>query len=214
MDSIDSRQETQPINLMMIFLIAAALLLAIVRVATLSETLVLPEAVSSSAALQMQSGEHQLSFASREFWVSSSGHALNVAFLGAGGSGAAQGDTNVQYSNLWPGIAVAYSTSAGGILRSTYTLDAAADPRQIALRYSAPVEVQASGALTIRLPGGMLQESAPLAWQEIGGERVEIPASFVVSQTADGKVVGFSLGAYDPRYPLVIDPLMDWLVGE
>jgi hypothetical protein len=220
MESIDTRHESQPINLMMIFLIAAAVLLAIVRIATMQVPVAGADLPSANAsAVSLQSGASQLSFATGEFWVVAGAHTLHVAFRGAAlsapqaaGSGPLSAP-GARYSQLWPGISVAYTTSGSGILHSTYNLAASADPRQIALAYSAPVEVQADGSLAIRLAGGALRESAPVAWQEIDGQRVSVPASFSISQEADGAVVGFSLGAYDPAYPLVIDPVLDWMDG-
>jgi hypothetical protein len=218
MESINTRHESQPINLMMILLIAAALLLALVRTMTM-ETPVAGAAMpgGDTRAVTLQSGAQRISFSAGEFWVTAEEHTLHVTLRGAGRTSphSSAGEMlSAGYSELWPGISVVYTTLGGGILHSTYTLAAFADPRQIALAYSAPVEVQANGALAIRLPGGALQESAPSAYQQIAGRRVNISASFSVEQEGDGAVVSFRLGTYDPAYPLVIDPVMDWLDGE
>ena len=53
----------------------------------------------------------------------------------------------------------------------------------------------------------LLTESAPVAWQEIGGRRVPVDVAFVVSSDSS---VSFRLGAYDRRYPLTIDPTYEW----
>jgi len=44
--------------------------------------------------------------------------------------------------------------------------------------------------------------SAPIAWQEIDGRRTSVNVSFRV----DGQQVAFTLGKYDPRHALMIDP--------
>ena len=48
-------------------------------------------------------------------------------------------------------------------------------------------------------------EAAPIAWQEIAGQRVSVDVQFVVEPNHR---VGFHLGTYDPQYPLVIDPTL------
>jgi len=52
-----------------------------------------------------------------------------------------------------------------------------------------------------------MKESRPVAWQEIRGERVPVEVSFRVLEE---KEVGFSVGFYDPEFPLVIDPVLTW----
>jgi len=50
-------------------------------------------------------------------------------------------------------------------------------------------------------------ERSPLAWQEIHGERVSVSARYVVETNG---TIGLALGAYDPAYPLVIDPTLTY----
>src|SRR5204863_467635 len=50
---------------------------------------------------------------------------------------------------------------------------------------------------------GPLRDTRPLSYQTIGGRRVPVASRFVLG---NGGAYGFALGAYDPRYPLVIDP--------
>ncbi|MDM8530340.1 SBBP repeat-containing protein, partial [Anaerolineales bacterium HSG25] len=49
-----------------------------------------------------------------------------------------------------------------------------------------------------------IREQAPIAWQDIAGQRVPVEVAFDLA--ADGSL-GFTLGVYDPTYPLVIDPV-------
>jgi hypothetical protein len=46
-----------------------------------------------------------------------------------------------------------------------------------------------------------------VSYQRIGGERVPVKSRYRL--TGDGSY-GFAVGAYDPRYPLVIDPGLDY----
>jgi hypothetical protein len=54
---------------------------------------------------------------------------------------------------------------------------------------------------------GVLEDAAPVSYQPIGGERVPVESRYKVQK---GGGYGFAVGAYDPRYPLVIDPGLDY----
>lgn len=112
----------------------------------------------------------------------------------------------LSYRGLYPGIDLTYG-SAHGKLKGTYRLAREADPAHIRWRYEAAESVAlepGSGDLIVRTASGeRFVEEAPVAWQEIDGERIDVPAAFRIA--ADGSV-GFELGDYDPRLPLTIDP--------
>jgi Beta-propeller repeat len=55
----------------------------------------------------------------------------------------------------------------------------------------------------VRTSLGVLKDAAPVSYQVIGGERVPVKSRYKLE--GDGGY-GFAVGAYDPRYPLVIDP--------
>lgn len=113
----------------------------------------------------------------------------------------------IVYEGLYPGIDAHYEGN-GGELKSTFVVDPGADPSLIQWRHEGAESVavdEASGDLVIELAGSTLVEQAPIAWQEVDGERVSVPASYNVG--ADGTVT-FGLGSYDPAYPLVIDPVL------
>ena len=115
--------------------------------------------------------------------------------------------STVTYPDLWDGITLSYD-QGGGILRSTYTLAPGADPAAIRLSYNRPFAIQSDGTLTIAFDNGlMLQESAPVAWQDLPGGRVAVEVSFEL--VAEG-MLGFMPGKYDPAYPVTIDPTLSW----
>jgi hypothetical protein len=111
------------------------------------------------------------------------------------------------YSALYPGVDLRYEGPAGQ-LKGTYFLAPGADPAAIRWRYVGLDQLRldpATGDLHLQLPGGAsLVERAPVAWQEGDGQRVPVPASFVLR----GSEVSFQLGSYDPALPLVIDPVL------
>jgi hypothetical protein len=173
------------------------------------------ESTAPADLLQFASGGHALGFAAGGMYAAAGDHALHVTFAGANGvrpqSDSPAGDRQavplgrVTYAGLWDGITLAY-TAAGGIYATTYTLAPDADPELIRLEYNAPLSIHADGTLRIAFAAGAMTETAPVAWQEIGGRQVAVDASFRVS----GKEVTFALGAYDPDFALTIDPVLAW----
>jgi hypothetical protein len=50
-------------------------------------------------------------------------------------------------------------------------------------------------------------ESAPVAWQDINGQRKPVSASYVIYRDEEA---GFALADYQPGVPVVIDPVLVW----
>ncbi len=78
------------------------------------------------------------------------------------------------------------------------------------------VSLEPNGDLRIAISGGagpnanldqVLWERAPVAWQTIDGRQVYVAAAY--NLTDDG-AIEFELGNYDPDYPLVIDPTIEY----
>ncbi len=168
--------------------------------------------------LQFASKGHVLGFGADGYYAASGSHALRVEFSGAnavqpvGLDAASRGGqaaplSRVTYPGLWDGISLAFDAAAGGIFQTTYTLQPGADPARIRLGYNAPLEISADGQLVARYRNGLITESAPVAWQQINGQRVDVAVRF---QTRGRNQVGFAVGAYDPAYALVIDPITIW----
>jgi hypothetical protein len=170
--------------------------------------------------LQLKAGGHLLGFQPKRVYFASLDHALSVEFLGtlgvmpktaAGGKETGKESKvsslgRVVYEELWEGISLTYEAREGGIAESTYQIGPWADVSKIRLRYNVPVEVQRDGSLKFKFDTGFLTESSPEAWQEIGGKRVPVAVALRVK----GGEVGFSVGKYDPSYPLTIDPTYSW----
>jgi hypothetical protein len=175
------------------------------------------ESIAPVGILQFTSGGHALGFAPGGMYAATGDHALHVDFAGANAvqpqadspasvDGQAAPLGSVTYANLWNGITLAYTAGAGIIYTTTYTMAPGADPADIRLEYNTPLSENEDGTLNIAFETSTLTESAPVAWQEIDGERVAVEASFQVR----GQEAGFSLGAFDPAYALTIDPTLVW----
>lgn len=177
-----------------------------------------PEAVGAEPALlQFTAGGQILGFTPQAAWLASGRHALRVGFEGANRvkptsdtpttrGGPATSLSRVTYTDLWNGISLTYEGADGGVAKSIYHLAPGANPAQIRLRYNVPVHLQDDGTLSLDFRNGRMTKSAPVAWQVVGGRRVPVDVAFEVCEQS----VGFRVGDYDPRYPLVIIPIYYW----
>lgn len=174
---------------------------------------------NTAALMQFTSGGHVLGFDAGKVYIASGDHMLSVEFLGLSGKPGSPisnqyplQDTRdkslkrVLYRENWKGINLTYESAPGGIAESTYYVSPGADVSLIRLRYSIAPEMEENGSLRFSFRNGYLRESAPVAWQEMGGRRVPVEVAFNVS----GNEVGFRVGEYDRRYQLVIDPTYVW----
>jgi len=206
---------------------AASMLLVALMISVLFAALPLPALDVSSLyngldtpknMLSYQSNGHGLFFETGGWLMSNANYALRVKFLGANTvtpqssqiSNAADRPaalSQVTYANLWNGISLTYDAPAGTIARSTYTLEPGADPTAIRLEYNTQTQLRSDGALETRFANGAITESAPVAWQDINGQRVSVDVAFLIRPDQS---VGFQLGAYDLAQRLIIDPAIAW----
>lgn len=108
----------------------------------------------------------------------------------------------VRYRRVYPDIDLLYRTSHGGV-EFDFLLAPQADPSAIRLRVPADARIDRSGALV--LAGTVLH--APLAWQEVAGQRVPVDARFLPGPRHS---VRLTLGAYNRNLPLTIDPVIEF----
>ena len=152
--------------------------------------------------------------------LASGSHALQISFVdaqpvapqSAGAVVAAQSQkapplTEVRYPDVWPGVDLSYRAAPGGIAESVWRLAPGADPASIRLRYNRPLTLNADGSLAIRFATGILNESAPVAWQERDGHRQPVAVAFMLKGEDD---LGFTLGVHDASLPVWIDPTLTW----
>jgi hypothetical protein len=111
----------------------------------------------------------------------------------------------VRYEGLYPGITVDFY-GAGRTLEYDVHVAPGADPAAFALRIGpdAQAKLQPTGDLLLALPEGEMRLKAPVSYQQIAGRHVPVQSRFQL----DGADVRFSVGAYDTRYPLTIDPVL------
>ena len=113
----------------------------------------------------------------------------------------------LRYSHVYPGIdLVFYGTEDD--LEHDFIVAAGADPKQInvELKGAKKISVNATGDLLIYMGGGDLVLKKPVAYQEIGGTRRNVDASFALS----GNHISFILGNYNREQRLIIDPVLSF----
>lgn len=100
----------------------------------------------------------------------------------------------------------------GSNVEKVFTVAPGGDPSLIAVQLQGAdgISVNTEGQLLIHTGLGEVKLTAPVAYQEIDGQRVDVPVNYRV----DGDRYGFTVGAYDKTYPLIIDPLLaDTFIG-
>lgn len=108
--------------------------------------------------------------------------------------------------SVWPGVDMVWHGDERA-LEHDVVVAPGADPAVVALDVQAagPVRLDAGGDLLVDLGTGTARLTRPVAYQDVAGARRSVPAAF----TLDGASrIGFSVGPYDHRAPLVIDPTL------
>ncbi len=112
----------------------------------------------------------------------------------------------VTMHDVAPGCDAIFTEGRSG-LKYDLVLAPGADPASIRFTYEgADGLVLRNGALIVNTSLGRLVERIPLAYQEIGNDRVPVSCSYTLSHG----VVGVKPGAYDHALPLIIDPTLSF----
>jgi len=113
---------------------------------------------------------------------------------------------SVVYREVWPGIDLVFRGVSDHV-KYEFRVQPGADSSRIRLRYDGidALRLDAEGALVVESRVETIRDDRPIAYQDIGGNRCEVTASFALtSQSA--QEFGFQLGTYDLGNELVIDP--------
>ncbi len=116
----------------------------------------------------------------------------------------------VRYTAVYPGVDLVYYGDQSRV-EYDFVVAPAADPLAITLEFTDdsgrryPVKLDASGALLVTVDETELTMHPPRLYQTIDGERREVTGGYALR--ADSRV-GFEIGSYDRRYPLMVDPVL------
>ena len=113
----------------------------------------------------------------------------------------------VTYQGLYPATDLVVR-GEDGHWAYDFVLAPGADPRLPAWQIEgATARLEADGTLALDTPLGTVHQSKPYLYQEIGGQKLAIEGGFELRPNG---LVGFTVGAYDHRLPLVIDPTISY----
>jgi hypothetical protein len=114
----------------------------------------------------------------------------------------------VQYRGVYPGIDIVYYGNQRQ-LEFDFVVAPGASYRRIALAFdgSTSTTIDRDGNLLVGTSAGTLVQHAPVIYQLKSGARRTVSGGY--SLRADGSV-GFDVGSYDPKLPLVIDPVLTY----
>ena len=125
-----------------------------------------------------------------------------------------KGFAQVVYENVWPKIDLVYYGQAkqehSGQLEYDFRVAAGAQPERIGWQINGAqkLHIDKDGNLLLEMPTRTVKWLRPNAYQEQHGQRVTVSCAYELSAS---NRVGFQLGAYDRRLPLVIDPALAYL---
>ena len=112
----------------------------------------------------------------------------------------------IRYKNLYPGVDLVFK-GTGGCLKHELIVALDADPSQIVMAYSGQdnLSLTEDGSVLVMTSSGSLTDSVPVCYQEIDGRREMIDGRYhLIGENG----VGFEIGSYDRKHPLVIDPAL------
>jgi len=115
----------------------------------------------------------------------------------------------VRYEGVLAGVDVEYYGTEGSELEYDFVLAPGAAPNSIVADFDgiSKLSIAADGSAQLALPdGSALSKRPPRAYQFRAGHRASVPVKY---ELRDGGL-GFALGEYDTRLPLVIDPVLSY----
>jgi hypothetical protein len=112
----------------------------------------------------------------------------------------------VRYAGVYEGVDVVYYAN-GDRLEYDFVVAPGADPASVRMRFTGAeaVDVDASGALCLTTPVGVLRHEVPSVYQVAADGTRRVAGRYVAR---GGGEVGFEVGAYDPSLALVVDPVL------
>ncbi len=115
--------------------------------------------------------------------------------------------SRVRYRNIYRGVDLIYYGSNQRQLEYDFVVAPGANPSAITLSFEGAdgLKLNERGDLTISTAGGEVIERAPIVYQEVDGRRRALSGRYV---RRAARRVGFEVADYDPRIPLIVDPVL------
>ena len=113
----------------------------------------------------------------------------------------------ISMGEIYPGIALDLK-AYGNNVEKLFTVRPHGDPGLIRMRIEGAktIRITENGKLEVITDLGPVRFTKPVAYQEIGGKRIDVPVRYALSQGASD--YAFTVSDYDRNHKLVIDPLL------
>ena len=117
---------------------------------------------------------------------------------------------DISFSGPYKGIDLKLKAYGDNVEKLFY-ISPGIDPTtiKIALQGANSLQITKEGLLEVKTDNGPVRFTAPLAWQEINGQKKFVEVSYCCLAAANKTpVYGFSTGLYDHTHTLIIDPVL------
>jgi hypothetical protein len=114
----------------------------------------------------------------------------------------------VQVGQLYPGVNLVYYGNQQQ-LEYDFTLAPGTDPGVVKIHFDGVdrILIGTRGELILAMGGDEIQQPAPVIYQMVGGQRQAVSGGY---RLVDARTVAFTIGKYDHKLPLVIDPVLSF----
>ena len=113
---------------------------------------------------------------------------------------------NIKYEDLYSGIDLITYDKGAGQAGYDLVLKPGASLDQVEFQVGSEAYIDQNGDLNIPVEGGIIQHSAPIAYQIIEEAKKAVDSRFIL----DEGTLSFEVGGYDSNYDLVIDPTISF----
>jgi hypothetical protein len=113
----------------------------------------------------------------------------------------------VHYQNIYQGVDLVFYGNQSR-LEYDFVVAPHANPKTIQLKLAGAdqIKIEGNGDLAFSVQGQITRFQKPVVYQDINGVRHDITGRYRLK----GDSVSFSIGAYDPTQPLMIDPVLSY----
>ena len=138
--------------------------------------------------------------------VSADAETTQLTFIGSQGRQSAKWARRIDLGEPWRGIRADLIATDSGV-EKRFHLKPGTDAAAIRMALAGVGDMRRSddGRLRLGTGAGIVEMSAPIAWQEIDGVRVPVQVSY---RLLDAATYGFALGEHDPAHGVIIDPII------
>ena len=148
---------------------------------------------------------YEMNLDAQSMTIATGNESVEMAFEGASADAKIiASEREARYEAVYPGTNLRLYDKGDGNAGYDFDLAPGADPSRICMKLDqyAMASINDEGELVLHLANEEIHHTAPVAYQDIDGERKTVESRFVLAEGC----VGFEMGDYDPAYGVTIDP--------